>query len=92
MDVLRGLAVLGILIMNIQSFALPSSAYINPTSFEAEKLVSYNLWVWLVSHIFADGKFMAIFSMLFGALLLVSVVVLVLLCCLRLVELQPALV
>ena len=53
--------------MNIQSFALPSSAYINPTSFEAEKLVSYNLWVWLVSHIFADGKFMAIFSMLFGA-------------------------
>ena len=64
---LRGLAVLGILIMNIQSFALPASAYINPTSFEPGSLMGYNLWVWLVSHIFADGKFMAIFSMLFGA-------------------------
>lgn len=67
MDVLRGLAVLGILIMNIQSYALPASAYINPFSFDSGSLVGINLWIWLISHIFADGKFMAIFSMLFGA-------------------------
>ncbi len=66
-DVLRGLAVLGILVMNIQSFALPAAAYINPTAYDPGSLMSFNLWVWLVSHIFADGKFMAIFSMLFGA-------------------------
>jgi len=66
-DVLRGLAVLGILIMNIQSYALPASAYINPTSYDPSSLVNYDLWVYLLSHIFANGKFLAIFSMLFGA-------------------------
>ncbi len=30
LDILRGVAVLGILIMNIQSFSMPSAAYINP--------------------------------------------------------------
>lgn len=64
-DILRGVAVLGILLMNIQSFAMPSVAYSNPTAFE--KLSSNDLWVWVVSHVFADQKFMAIFSMLFGA-------------------------
>lgn len=64
-DILRGLAVLGILIMNIQSFSMPSSAYFNPTSFE--RLSGSDLSVWLLSHVFANQKFMAIFSMLFGA-------------------------
>lgn len=65
MDILRGIAVLGILVMNIQSFAMPSVAYNNPTAYE--NLSGNDLWVWLVSHVFADQKFMAIFSMLFGA-------------------------
>jgi uncharacterized protein len=64
-DILRGFAVLGILIMNIQSYSMPASAYLNPTSFET--LTGNHLWVWLVSHTFADHKFIAIFSMLFGA-------------------------
>jgi uncharacterized protein len=33
LDLLRGIAILGILIMNIQSFAMPSSAYNNPLAF-----------------------------------------------------------
>ena len=65
LDILRGIAVLGILIMNIQSFAMPGSAYINPTSYG--NLEGVNYWVWVVSHIFADQKFMTIFSVLFGA-------------------------
>lgn len=65
LDVLRGVAVLGILVMNIQSFAMPDPTYFNPTIHG--DLTGVNLAVWLGSHLFADLKFMAIFSMLFGA-------------------------
>jgi uncharacterized protein len=33
LDLLRGLAVLGILIMNIQSYSMIEAAYLNPTAF-----------------------------------------------------------
>ena len=33
MDVLRGFVLLGILVMNIQSFAMPIAAYVNPTAY-----------------------------------------------------------
>ena len=65
LDILRGLAVLGILIMNIQSFSMPSAAYINPTAYG--DLTGLNKLVWIFSHILAGQKFMSIFSMLFGA-------------------------
>ncbi len=65
LDVLRGVAVLGILAMNIWSFAMPFNAYINPTSFG--DLSGANWWAWLVSHLVFEFKFMTIFSMLFGA-------------------------
>ncbi len=64
-DILRGFALLGILVMNIQSFSMPGAAYLNPTAYG--DLAGLNLYTWLVSHIFADQKFMSIFSMLFGA-------------------------
>jgi len=64
-DVLRGFAVLGILIMNIQSFAMISAAYLNPTAYG--NLTGANRWVWILSHVFADTKFWTIFSLLFGA-------------------------
>lgn len=65
LDVLRGLAVLGILVMNIQSFGLPMAAYSNPTAYG--DFTGANYWVWLVGELLADLKFMSIFSMLFGA-------------------------
>jgi len=65
LDVLRGVAVLGILVMNIQSFAMPGAAYANPTAWGS--LEGLNGWVWTLSHLFADLKFMATFSILFGA-------------------------
>ena len=65
LDVLRGFALLGILAMNIQSFAMIFSAYMNPTAYG--DLTGANYWVWLLSHVLTDQKFMTIFSMLFGA-------------------------
>ena len=64
-DVLRGFALLGILVMNIQSFAMPQAAYFNPTAYG--DLEGANLYVWLAGRMFADQKFMTVFSMLFGA-------------------------
>ena len=64
-DVLRGFALLGILVMNIQLFAMPEAAYFNPTAYG--DLEGANLYVWLGGRLLADQKFMTIFSMLFGA-------------------------
>ena len=65
LDVIRGFAVLGILVMNIQSFAMISSAYLNPTTIEGHE--GSNYIIWYVCHLLADSKFLSIFSMLFGA-------------------------
>ena len=64
-DVLRGAALLGILVMNVQAFAMPQAAYFNPTAYG--DLEGANLYVWLAGRMLADQKFMTIFSMLFGA-------------------------
>ena len=64
-DALRGFAVLGILIMNIQSYSMIEAAYLNPTAYG--DLTGINRWIWMLSHLFADEKFMGIFSILFGA-------------------------
>jgi uncharacterized protein len=64
-DVLRGVALLGILVMNIQAFAMPDAAYLNPYAYG--DLSGANGWVWRLSHVLAFGKFISIFAMLFGA-------------------------
>lgn len=64
-DVLRGFAVLGILIVNMQGFARVPSAYMNPTSGSA--FDGAEPWIWAAVYILADTKFISIFSMLFGA-------------------------
>lgn len=63
-DTLRGVAVLGILVMNIYAFAMPAAAYGNPLLMGGTEW--YNLATWYVTHIVFDQKFMTIFSMLFG--------------------------
>lgn len=65
LDLLRGFAVLGILLMNIQIFAMPLAAYSNPSIFG--DLQGINLLVWVVGHLFFDVKFISLFSVLFGA-------------------------
>ena len=64
-DTLRGVAVLGILVMNIYAFAMPFAAYTNPLILGGQEW--YNLATWFFTHLLFDQKFMAIFSMLFGA-------------------------
>lgn len=68
LDVIRGFAILGILFMNIQSFSMVGQAYLNPMAYG--DMTGLNKWVWIISHVFADQKFMTIFSMLFGASIL----------------------
>lgn len=60
LDSLRGIAILGILLMNISAFSGPGN-----TSILTETGVNYYLW-YLVSLI-AEGTQRALFSMLFGA-------------------------
>jgi hypothetical protein len=64
-DTLSGLALLGILPMNIQYFSMNVAAYFNPTAYG--NLSGANRWVWGLSRVLADEKFITIFSMLFGA-------------------------
>lgn len=71
LDLLRGVAIAGILIMNIQSFSMPTAAYLNPTAYG--DLEGLNRWVWIFSHVLASEKFMSIFSMLFGAGILIFI-------------------
>lgn len=65
LDALRGVAVIGIVGMNVHAFALPGPAYYNPMAYGAVGPVDY--WVWLVSFIFIEDKFRTLFAMLFGA-------------------------
>lgn len=65
LDVLRGVGVLGMLAIHIQLFAFPSLVRWNPTAYG--DFSGLNWWVWLVTSLLADGKFIAIFAMLVGA-------------------------
>jgi uncharacterized protein len=64
LDFVRGAALFGILLMNITGFGL-SHGYNNPTvSGGAEGL---NLWTWIVTNVAFEGTQRALFSLLFGA-------------------------
>lgn len=65
LDVLRGFALLGILLMNILDFGLPNPAYSNLRLWGGDQGV--NVWVFAAQYILAEGKMRALFSMMFGA-------------------------
>src|SRR6476661_893323 len=65
LDTVRGVAVMGILAMNIVAFSMPFQAYMNPTAYGLESQA--DLGSWLFSFIFIDGKMRGLFSFLFGA-------------------------
>ena len=65
LDSLRGIAVLGILLLNISGFGLPSGVNDDPSVLN-ETGLSYYCW-YIFGHGVFEGSFRAIFSMLFGA-------------------------
>ena len=65
LDAMRGFAVMGILAMNIIAFAMPEWAYVTPMAYGG--LSTENQISWIFSFIFIDGKMRGLFSLLFGA-------------------------
>ena len=65
LDALRGLAVIGIVWMNVYVFALPFQAYTNPVVWGGDGAADG--WVWAASFVFVEDKFRTLFAMLFGA-------------------------
>lgn len=68
LDVVRGVAVMGILLLNIIGFAMPPPAYFNPSAFGGA--TGADLAIWLGNFILFDGKMRGLFSFLFGASIL----------------------
>ncbi|EMA35311.1 DUF418 domain-containing protein [Halobiforma nitratireducens] len=65
LDVLRGFALLGILVINIWLFGLPMAGALNPTLYG--DFSGGNYVAWFVSHVFFERKFVTLFTFLFGA-------------------------
>lgn len=66
LDFIRGIAVLGILLANIVAFGQPWVAYIWPPAFMVEH-GPVSDWLWLAQFTLIDGKMRALFTLLFGA-------------------------
>jgi uncharacterized protein len=64
-DILRGFALLGILLMNITSFGFPWNG--NSDLASAASIADPNLAVWVITSVLFEGKMRATFSMLFGS-------------------------
>jgi len=64
LDALRGFALLGILVINIQTFSMPFEALSNPTLYGGFEGSDYLLW--LVAHVFFQGSFITLFTVMFG--------------------------
>jgi uncharacterized protein len=71
LDVVRGVAVMGILSVNIVDFSTINAAYLNPAALGWPDPAS--LAVWVLNMLFVDGKFRTLFSMLFGASMLLVI-------------------
>ncbi|MGB8694673.1 MAG: DUF418 domain-containing protein [Steroidobacteraceae bacterium] len=64
LDVLRGVAILGILLLNILDFGLPE-AYDNPTIFGGA--TGADFWAWATVATLFEGTMRGLFTLLFGA-------------------------
>ena len=65
LDAIRGVAVMGILAMNIAAFAYPISGYFNPLA--SGTASSVDIATWAFNFVLIDSKMRGLFSVLFGA-------------------------
>lgn len=68
LDLIRGIAILGILVMNINSFGNVFALYMNPTAAGTPTPTEFATWA--LEHLLFEQKFYTLFSILFGAGLL----------------------
>lgn len=66
LDLVRGLAVMGILVANIIAFGQPMAAYLYPAAFAVPHSAAED-WMWVAQLVLIDGKMRGLFSLLFGA-------------------------
>jgi uncharacterized protein len=71
LDIIRGVAVMGIFGVNVIAFAMPFQAYFNPSAYGLHS--SADLGLWFATFILIDGKMRGLFSLLFGASLLLVI-------------------
>jgi len=71
LDLVRGVAVLGILLLNIVSFGLPEAAYSNPRAYGGWH--GGDLAAWLINAVLFEGRMRGLFSFLFGASMLLVI-------------------
>ncbi|MEH6790284.1 DUF418 domain-containing protein [Parasphingorhabdus sp.] len=71
LDALRGFAVMGILLMNIVGFSMPEMAYVSPAVYGGTD--TPDVLAWALSYIFVDGKMRGLFTVLFGASMMLVV-------------------
>jgi uncharacterized protein len=71
LDVIRGVAVMGIFSVNVIAFAMIESAYFNPGSYGGH--TGADLALWSANMLLIDGKMRTLFSMLFGASMLLVI-------------------
>ncbi len=82
LDLLRGIAILGIFLMNTWTMSMPQEAYTNPTTYSPDwsfrlssfpngdlqqALTGINYWTFVIIHELADMRFITMFSIMFGA-------------------------
>ncbi len=71
LDIIRGVAVMGIFSVNVVAFAMIEEAYFNPGAYGGHSGV--DLAVWAANLLLIDGKMRTLFSMLFGASMLLVI-------------------
>lgn len=71
LDVVRGVAVMGILVANLPGFALPQAAYFSPLAWGGT--TPADIAVWLATFVLVEGKMRGLFSFLFGASMLLVI-------------------
>lgn len=71
LDVVRGVAVMGILLANLPAFGLPESAYFSPLAGGGAQ--GWNAAFWFANFVLVEGKMRGLFTLLFGASMLVVI-------------------